>query len=104
MSIQVTTKNFSDIIFNSKQTVLLTFLSSDKEIAKKQKDTLHQFALQNPHILVANIDSEKEPGLVTMYKSSSVEIPSVKVFKNGRCIASEDGVLSQQELLQFVSK
>lgn len=104
MLIQVTTKNFSDIIFNSKQTVLLSFLSSDKEIAKKQKDILRQFALQNPHILVANIDSEKELSLVTMYKSSPVGIPSVKVFKNGRCIASEDGILSQQELLQFVSK
>ena len=93
MLIQVTTKNFSDIIFNSKQTVLLSFLSSDKEIAKKQKDILRQFALQNPHILVANIDSEKELSLVTMYKSSPVGIPSVKVFKNGRCIASEDGIL-----------
>lgn len=104
MITQVTTKNFSDIIFNSKQTVLLTFLSSDKGIAKKQKDILHQFSLQNPHILVANIDSEKESGLVTMYKSSPIQIPSVKVFKNGRCIASEDGILSPQELLQFVSK
>ena len=104
MTIQVTTKNFSDIIFNSKQTVLLNFLSSEKEIAKKQKDILHQFALQNPHILVANINSEKEPGLVTMYKSSPIQIPSVKVFKNGRCIASEDGILSSQELLQFVAR
>ena len=102
MLIQVTTKNFSDIIFNSKQTVLLSFLSSDKEIAKKQKDILRQFALQNPHILVANIDSEKEPSLVTMYKSSPIQVPSVKVFKNGCCIASTDGVLSQQELLRFV--
>ena len=104
MPIQVTTKNFSDIIFNNNQTVLLTFLSSDKAIAKKQKDTLHQFTLQNPHILVANIDSEKEPGLVTMYKSSPIQIPSIKVFKNGRCITSADGILSQQELLQFVFK
>lgn len=104
MPIQLTTKNFSDIIFNSRQTVLLTFLSSDKEIAKKQKDILHQFTLQNPHILVANINSEKEPSLVTMYKSSPIQVPSVKVFKNGRCTASADGILSQQELLQFVSK
>ena len=102
MPIQVTTKNFSDIIFNNKQTVLLNFLSSDKEIAKKQQNILQQFALQNPHILVANVDSEKEPGLVTMYKSSPIQIPSVKVFKNGRCIASADGMLSQQELLRFV--
>lgn len=104
MPIQATTKNFSNIIFNSKQTVLLSFLSSDKEIAKKQKDILQQFALQNPHILVANVDSKKEPGLVTMYKSSPIQIPSVKLFKNGRCIASADGILSQQELLQFVFK
>ena len=104
MSIQVTAKNFSDIIFNSKKTVLLTFLSSDKEIAKKQKESLKQFALQNPHILIANIDSEKEPGLVAMYKSSPIQIPSVKVFKNGRCIASTDGILSQQELLQLAVK
>ena len=46
MLIQVTTKNFSDIIFNSKQTVLLSFLSSDKETAKKQKDTLQKCALE----------------------------------------------------------
>lgn len=104
MITQVTTKNFSDIIFNSKQTVLLTFLSSDKEIAKKQKDILHQFALQNSHILVANINSEKESGLVAMYKSSPIQIPSIKVFKNGRCIASADGILSSQELLQIVAK
>ena len=104
MSIQVTTKNFSDVIFNTKQTVLLNFLSSDKEIAKKQKDILHQFALQNPYILVANIDSQKEPALVTMYKSSPVQIPSIKVFKNGRCTAIADGILSSQELLQIVAK
>lgn len=104
MSIQITTKNFSDIIFNSKQTVLLNFLSSDKETAKKQKDILHQFAIQNPQILVADIDCQKEPGLATMYKFSPTQVPSVKIFKNGRCVAAADGLLTKQELLQLASK
>lgn len=96
MSIKVTKNNFSNIVYNKEKPVLLIFTSKENENSKKQDYFLNLFSYEHPDVIIGNVDADRELDLTTMYGVSTV--PSVKVFKHGKCTASAAGLQDKLHL------
>lgn len=86
MPVTVTNQNFSRIIFSGPNPVLLYFSSPENEISRRQDTILRLFAHEHPEIVIGRINTRKEPSLAAMYGIET--IPSIKIFKNGKCTAT----------------
>lgn len=102
MAITVTTQNFSQILFHNEKPVLLNFFNHENEISRKQDSFLQIFAREHPEIIIGKIDIKKEPSLTAMYGVETV--PSIKIFKNGKCTATAVGLQNQPQLARLLTK
>lgn len=98
----VTSTNFSNVIYDSEKPVVLSFSNSKNPHSKKQDMFLNMYSYEHPDIFVGRIDVEKEPSLSAMYGVSAV--PSIKIFKKGKCTATASGLQDKFHLHQLVTR
>lgn len=98
----VTKSNFSNLIFHSDKPVVLSFNSQNSPDSRKQDMFLTMYSYEHPDVLVGRVDIEKEPSLSAMYGISTV--PSIKIFKKGKCTATASGLQDKFHLHQLVTK
>ena len=102
MAITVTNKNFSHIIFDSEKPVLLNFSNRQSDASRKQDNLLRLVAHEHPDVIIGRVDTGKEPSLAAMYGIQTV--PSIKIFKNGKCTATAAGLQEKPQLARLLSK
>lgn len=100
MPVTVTNQNFSRIIFSGPNPVLLYFSSPENEISRRQDTILRLFAHEHPEIVIGRINTRKEPSLAAMYGIET--IPSIKIFKNGKCTATAAGLQDKPQISQLL--
>ena len=99
----VTKSNFSKVIYNNpEKPVMISFSNGTNPNSKKQDMFLTMYSYEHPDVLVGRVDIEKEPSLYAMYGISTV--PSIKIFKKGKCTATASGLQDKFHLHQLVTK
>ena len=98
----VTKSNFSNLIFDSDKPVVLSFDSQKNPDSKKQEMFLTMYSYEHPDVLVGKIDVDKEPSLRAMYGIQS--IPSIKVFKKGKCTATASGLQDKFHIQKLLTR
>ena len=53
-----------------------------------------------PHVRLAKVNTEAEPALGAQYNIRS--IPTLALFKNGREVARQPGVMTAQDIVRWV--
>lgn len=101
MLVNVTSKNFSELIFGSKGPVLLHF-TDDTDSSQMQEVYLNHFSREIPNITIGRVNTRKDPSLAAMYGIQTT--PAVKIFKKGRCVATASGLLDSVHLHQLMAK
>ena len=99
----VTKSNFSKVIYNNpEKPVMISFSNGTNPNSKKQDMFLTMYSYEHPDVLVGRIDVEKEPSLSAMYGIQTV--PSIKIFKKGKCTATASGLQDKFHLHQLMTK
>lgn len=102
MSVQVTNKNYSNILYHSSCPVILYCHNSDHKDDKWQALQLDLFAHDHPNVTIGKMDIEKESSLASFYGIRQPD--TFKVFKNGKCTASAEGTLDRVQLLKLLNQ
>lgn len=92
--------SFTEII-HSEKTVLVDFFADwcgpCKSLASILKEVKHEMG---DAIKVVKIDVDKNPSIATQYQVRGV--PTMILFKNGKQVWRQSGVLPKHELLQVI--
>ena len=93
--------SFSDII-QSEQPVLVDFFAEWCGPCKTLAPILKQFASSTPEVRVIKIDVDKNPAIASKFQIQGV--PTVMLFKQGKPLRRQSGVMPLQVLKQEISK
>lgn len=102
MSVQVTNKNYSNILYHSSCPVILYCHNSESKNDDWQILQLNLFANDNPNVTIGKMNIEKETSLASFYGIRQPD--TFKVFKNGKCTASAEGSLNKVQLQQLLNQ
>jgi thioredoxin 1 len=80
-------------VLHSDVPVLVDFSAKWCGPCKALAPTLDQVAAERPQVRVVKIDIDESPGLAAQYGVKS--IPSLMLFKGGRVVAKQRGLLSK---------
>jgi thioredoxin 1 len=87
---------FDEQVLHSDVPVLVDFYASWCGPCKALAPTLEEVAAESPRARVVKVNIDDNPGLAARYGVKS--IPNVVVFKDGRVVANQKGVLSKNRL------
>jgi len=90
------TTNFDEQVLKSDVPVLVDFYASWCGPCKRLAPTLEEVAAESPGARVVKVNVDDSPELAERYDIHSM--PSLLVFKNGRVMAREKGVVSKSRL------
>ena len=98
----ITTANFNDEVINSKKPVLLDFWAPWCMPCRMLSSTLSEFSSEHEdEIIVGKVNVDEEDELAGMFQINS--IPCLILFKNGKPIKHTVGLISKQELEEFLN-
>jgi thioredoxin 1 len=89
------TETFNDII-NGDKPVLVDFFAEWCGPCKRLSPTLDEVAVESPRARVVKVNIEESPELASRYGVRS--LPSLIVFKDGKAVSRQNGVVSKDRL------
>ena len=92
--------NFDDQVLKSDVAVLVDFYASWCGPCKRLAPTLDEVAAETPGVRVVKVNVDDSPELAERYDIHSM--PSLLVFKNGRVVARQKGVVSRSRLIAML--
>lgn len=99
--IELNDNNFNSKILESKKLFLVDFWASWCNPCKIIAPILENLANEIDNVVFSKINIEKNPIITSKYKISS--IPSLLLFNNGKLISMKTGVLSKEQIIDFIS-
>ncbi len=95
-------KTFSEMIA-SDTPVLVDFSAEWCGPCKMMKPVLHELkALTGDKAVILKVDVDKSPDIAAQYRIQSV--PTLIIFKKGKLLWRQSGVISSHQLYQVISK
>lgn len=91
---------FERQVLQSKTPVLVDFYASWCGPCRALAPTLQEVAAESPHAVVVKVNVDHNPELAARYGVKS--LPSLMVFKDGRVVAQQKGVVSKSRLLAML--
>ncbi|NME36038.1 MULTISPECIES: thioredoxin [Fusobacterium] len=98
--LNITKENFNEEVLNSKGLVLVDFWATWCGPCKALGPILEDFANGNSNVKVGKINVDEQPELASQFRVMS--IPTLLLFKDGEVVNKSVGLLSKEELENFV--
>lgn len=99
MEVNITSENFDKEVLDFDGTVIVDFYGTWCMPCKMLAPTLHKVASEQ-NIKLALVDIDENDELTREFKIFSV--PTIKIFKNGKEIATSVGVVSEAKILELI--
>ena len=94
------TEDFQHEVLESSTPVLVDFWATWCGPCKMQSPILEELAGQYPEQIIGKVEVDEEPALAAQYGIQS--IPTIKVFKDGNCVATASGLQNIGQLKQML--
>ena len=101
MNVLQINKNNFDAVLNSEKPVLLDFYATWCGPCKMLSPILDRLAAEHDEFVVAKVNVDEAASLASEFGVAS--IPTLVVFKNGREVARNVGVLPEKRILELVN-
>lgn len=98
----IKSENFEEELMNSKSVVLADFFAKWCGPCQMLGPVLEKIAEKSNNFDIFKIDIDEAEELAIKYEIEVV--PTMMIFKNGKCVETMQGYLSEEEILQKVSK
>lgn len=98
--LQINKNNFAEVL-NSEKPVLLDFYATWCGPCKMLSPILDRLAAEHDEFVVAKVNVDEAASLASEFGVAS--IPTLVVFKNGREVARNVGVLPEKRILELVN-
>lgn len=98
--LQINKNNFDEVL-NSEKPVLLDFYATWCGPCKMLSPILDRLAAEHDEFVVAKVNVDEAASLASEFGVAS--IPTLVVFKNGREVARNVGVLPEKRILELVN-
>ncbi|MCR5698043.1 MAG: thioredoxin [Treponemataceae bacterium] len=99
--IELNEKNFEDEVLKSDKPVLIDFWATWCGPCKMLSPLVDQLAEETDKVKVGKVNVDDEEDLAVKYQVSS--IPTLMLFKNGKCEKQSVGFISKDQLLDFIN-
>ena len=100
--IHITNQNFREEVVNSDKPVLLDFWASWCGPCSMLSPVIDEIAEDRSDIKVGKVNVDEEPELASAFQVMS--IPTIILFKDGKAIKKNMGVINKQSLKDFISQ
>lgn len=94
--------NFNDSVLNAKGKVLVDFNATWCGPCRMLGPILEEVAEENNNVQIVSVDVDNEGDLASEYNVSS--IPCLVLFENGKEVKRNVGLVSKDELLEFIGE
>lgn len=98
--INLTADNFDEEVLLSDKTVLVDFFAVWCGPCRMVSPVVDEIAEEREDIKVCKVNVDEQPGLAERFSVSS--IPALMVFKDGKAVRSEVGVMPKQAILSML--
>ena len=102
MAMEITAANFSEIVENSSQPVLVDFWATWCGPCRMLGPIVDEFAEQQEAVVVGKVNVDEQPALAS--KFGVMTIPTLILFKEGKEVDKSIGLISQDELTKFANQ
>lgn len=99
--VKVTKNNFSELVVNSKKTVLLDFFATWCGPCRMVSPVVDEIAEENPDFLVGKVNVDEEPELASAF--GVVSIPTLVVFKDGKIVNQAVGAIPKSRIVSMLA-
>ena len=100
--IQLTEENYEKEVLQSDKIVVIEFCNTWSEDCKVQEPILEVFAVENPEVKIAKVDTDAEIGLKDYFGINAV--PTIAIFKEGKIARKVVGVVQKEKLTDLINK
>ena len=102
MAMEITAANFSEIVENSSQPVLVDFWATWCGPCRMLGPIVDEFAEQQEAVVVGKVNVDEQPALAS--KFGVMTIPTLILFIEGKEVVKSIGLISQDELSKFANQ
>lgn len=102
MAMEITDANFSEVVENSSQPVLVDFWATWCGPCRMLGPIVDEFAEQQEAVVVGKVNVDEQPALAS--KFGVMTIPTLILFKEGKEVDKSIGLISQDELTKFANQ
>lgn len=98
----LTSDNFEENVLKNDKPVLIDFWATWCGPCRMQSPIIDELDNEVTDVILAKVNVDEQPELASEYGIMS--IPTILVFKDGKCISTNVGLQSKQQLLDIIKK
>ena len=102
MAMEITDANFSEVVENSSQPVLVDFWATWCGPCRMLGPIVDEFAEKQEAVVVGKVSVDEQPALASRF--GVMTIPTLILFKEGKEVDKSIGLISQDELTKFANQ